>query len=86
MAEDNQAQLLRRIQFLERALALNKSDYLQNKSSYDLLIQKLTSMVRDKEISSYLGIDSVYYYLIEKIEEGKNDLDKYAREIREFLA
>jgi len=85
MVEEHQTQLFRRIQYLERALALNKPDYLRNKGQYDAVIEVLNTMVSNREITTYLGIDSIYYYLIEKIEEGKSDLHKYAREIKEFL-
>jgi len=86
MFEDQQSQLLRRIQYLKRALILNIGDYQENQSAYDAVIEKLYSMVRNNEISTYLGIDSVYYYLIDKIQEGKRDIDKYALEIKELLA
>ena len=86
MFEDQQSQLLRRIQYLTRALVLNAVNYKENRETYDAIIEKLNSMVNNKEISTFLGIDSIYHYLIEKIQEGKQDIDKHAREIQEFLA
>lgn len=71
---------------MERAIALDRQDYLQKKKSYDAIIDKLMAMVKSGEITSYLCIDSIYYHLLEKIGRGEEDFDKYAAEIRDFVS
>ena len=42
-------------------------------------------MIDKNEIISYLEVDSSYYYLLEKIKEGNDNLDQHAEEIRNFI-
>ena len=86
MPYDHHTQLLRRVKYLERAIALDRHDYLQKKKSYDAIIDKLITMVQTGEITTYLGIDSIYYHLLERVGLGDEDLDKYAAEIRDFIS
>jgi len=85
MISENKDRLMRRIQFMERSAALNDKEYLTNKNKYDQVFLKVKDMIDKKEIISYLEVDSAYYYLLEKIKEGNENLDQYAEEIRNFI-
>ena len=85
MISENKDQLMQRIQFMERSAALNDKEYLRNKNQYDQVFGKVKDMIDKGEILSYLEVDSAYYYLLEKIKEGSENLDKHAEEIRNFI-
>lgn len=85
MISENKDQLMRRIQFIERSAALNDKEYLKDKNQYDQVFSKVKDMIDKNEIISYLEVDSSYYYLLEKIKEGNDNLDQHAEEIRNFI-
>ena len=85
MISENKDQLMRRIQFIERSTALNDKEYLKDKNQYDQVFSKVKDMIDKNEIISYLEVDSSYYYLLEKIKEGNDNLDQHAEEIRNFI-
>lgn len=84
---NNQLNLLhQRIKYLKRALAIQREDYQSRKKVYDRIIDKLTAMVNSGDITTYLGIDSVYFHLMEKLEQGEADIETSAKEMRDFIA
>jgi len=85
MISESKDQLMRRIQFIERSTALNDKEYLKNKNQYDQVFFKVKDMIDKSEIISFLEVDSAYYYLLEKIKEGNENLDQLAEEIRNFI-
>jgi len=82
--EESRLQLLKRIQYLERSATLTK-EAKYNSSQIEIVVQKLKSLVEAGDIKSFLGVDSAFHYLLEKIESDVENLDKYAREIKNFI-
>ena len=81
--EESRVQLLRRIQYLERSATLTK-ETKYNSSEIEIVIRKLKSLVEEGDIKSFLGVDAVFHYLLDKIGDGEN-LDQLAEEIRSFV-
>jgi len=81
--EESRVQLLRRIQYLERSATLTK-ETKYNSSEIEIVIRKLKSLVEEGNIKSFLGVDVVFHYLLDKIGDGEN-LDQLAEEIRSFV-
>ncbi len=87
MPQESRDHLLQRIQYLQRSQALNDDNYLENKSQFDKVIDKMREMVENDQIQSYLEVDSTYYYLVEKVgEEGEFNIEQHANEIKNFIA
>jgi len=82
--EESRLQLLRRIQYLERSATLKK-ETKYNSSEVEIVIQKLKSLVEAGDIKSFLGVDTVFYYLLEKIGSDAENLDQHAVEIKNFV-
>lgn len=82
--EESRLQLLRRIQYLERSATLT-NDTKYNSSQIEIVIQKLKNLVEEGDIKSFLGVDAVFYYLLEKIVSDAENLDQHAMEIRNFV-
>ena len=82
--EESRLQLLRRIQYLERSATLTK-ETKYNSSEVEIVIQKLKSLVEAGDIKSFLGVDTVFYYLLEKIGSDAENLDQHAVEIKNFI-
>jgi len=82
--EESRVQLLRRIQYLERSATLTK-EAKYNSSQIEIVVQKLKSLVEAGDIKSFLGVDSAFHYLLEKIESDVENLDQYAMEIKNFV-
>jgi len=82
--EESRLQLLKRIQYLERSATLTK-EAKYNSSQIEIVVQKLKSLVEAGDIKSFLGVDSAFHYLLEKIESDVENLDQYAMEIKNFV-
>jgi len=82
--EESRLQLLKRIQYLERSATLNKESKY-NSSQIEIVVQKLKSLVEAGDIKSFLGVDSAFHYLLEKIESDVENLNQYAMEIKNFV-
>ncbi len=82
--EESRLQLLKRIQYLERSATLTK-EAKYNSSQIEIVVQKLKSLVEAGDIKSFLGVDSAFHYLLEKIESDVENLNQYAMEIKNFV-
>lgn len=46
---------------------------------------KLKEMIKAGDIRSFLALESTYDFLLEKVNNGESELDKYVEEIRDFI-
>ena len=68
---------------------LNYLDEIHEKPGSDPVDLKVSQKVKDLievgEISSFMLLESVYFYLDEKTKEDKTEVDQFAREIISFI-
>ncbi len=79
--KDSKKLLFRRLEYNKRALALREKNLIL----YDQAISKVQQMIEDEELKTYLEVDSTFYFLVEKIREGHQDVDEHADEIKGFI-
>jgi|GEM_PF-3091275 len=78
--------------FIEKELLLSRVKYLikiQDKPGSlpinPAIIEKVNQMIESEEILSFMQVEAVFNYLVEKSNGKQNDLNERASEILEFI-
>ena len=78
--------------FIEKELLLSRVKYLVKINEKPglscvnpTIVDKINSMIEKEELLSFMQVESVFNYLVEKSVDQPNELDRYASEILDFI-